>query len=99
MNFGERIIDNTLSGLGYTVLHTGAPDFLCFYGDPRKGLVKNIVFIEVKSDKAPEPTEEQWIWILVLKQIGCNVVLFNPNDNVSYKQVVKYTTLENLEER
>jgi Icc-related predicted phosphoesterase len=85
----EHAIKNLLDCAGFEILHNGAPDFLCYQGDITKGPVKNIFFVEVKSDKSPELTKNQWNWISILRQLGIDVFVINPNDHNEVTRLIK----------
>jgi len=88
INRYESKIRTILEGQGFTVLHRGVPDFLCFRLD-KKRLPIDIAFIEVKSKQTPQVNEYQLQYSLVLSQLGLNVIHVMADDVMSIEQMLK----------
>ena len=76
----ELEVKEHLESLGYTVLHKGAPDFLCYRTDKQGYPIGEYVFVEVKSNNAPLHTREQMIWMGALLGIGAKYKLMMAED-------------------
>lgn len=72
-----------LENYGYTVYKRGAPDFLCFKGNPQRFNIHDVLFVEVKSNCSPLANIEQLIWLSVLSQCGLKSFVVNPDDPLS----------------
>ena len=81
MNYSESKIKNMLEAKGYTVLHVGAPDFLCYKFNNKKRVPENIMFVEVKSSTG-KLSDEQLQWALALESISATIEIVN-SDSVN----------------
>lgn len=79
VNSSEKKIKMMLEGKGYTVLHKGSPDFMCYKLHPFKVDRDKVLFVEVKSGQA-RLTEEQKIYNLILQNLGAKVAIVRSDD-------------------
>ena len=88
MNSSEKKVKMILEGRGYNVLHTGAPDFLC-YKNHLLGLEKDkILFVEVKSGNS-RILNEQLAWAMVLEKLGAKVAIVHSDDPDDIARMLK----------
>lgn len=68
-NKSEKRVVEEFESKGYRTLRNGAPDFVFFKEDRRRGKFKEVIFVEVK--KYPDKLKEnQKIYGRILKQLG-----------------------------
>jgi hypothetical protein len=66
----ENIIKTQYEQQGYTVLHTGAPDFLIFKRNKNNKMM-DIGFIEVKKNHCNKMSKEQLLWKEAIRNLNC----------------------------
>jgi hypothetical protein len=89
LNKGEQKVKDIYEGYGFTVVHNGAPDFLCFRrnkdiltpnsfaGCHKDGAMSDIVFVEVKNNYN-ELRPDQILWRESLERMGYHYRLEYP---------------------
>jgi len=84
MNKNEEIVKKKYEKLGYTVVHNGAPDLLCFKYDSKLGTMTDIIFVEVKNGN-DKLSKLQWVWKIALESLRSEYHLEHPNDTSFHK--------------
>ena len=84
----ETKIRNLLEMKGFTVVHKGAPDFLCYKLNKARR-PENIMFIEAKSGKGNYIYPDQLKWLSTLEHMGAKVMVINSDDIKALEHMLK----------
>ena len=95
----ELKVKDILEEKGYTVIHQGAPDFLCFKRNEKTNLMEEILFVEVKSDECKWLRQEQIIWQEALMMIDENKYMCTTPDMIEESFLLKKKRLDMINNR